>query len=64
MLKARTALWSVVDKATTYLQTAKGESPFNDPGFRELWKELRAEFDPLESALIAEIRSLLAATSE
>lgn len=63
MLKTRSALWAVLDEATSYLQTAKekNRSPYNEPGFRELWKKLRAEFEPLETALIGEIRSLLGA---
>lgn len=61
MLKARSALWSILDEATILLQhaTGQGQNPFNDPTFRELWKKLRAEFEPLETSLITEIQSLL-----
>lgn len=64
MLETRSVLWSILDEATLLFQHAQseGQSPFNDPEFRELWKKLRAEFEPLEQALIAEIRSLLSAT--
>lgn len=64
MLKTRSALWSILDEATLLFQESKrkGESPFNDQHFRELWKKLRAEFEPLEAAMIAEIRTLLGAT--
>lgn len=64
MLKTRSALWGILDEATLLFQEAKrkGESPFNDQHFRELWKKLRAEFEPLETAMIAEIRTLLGAS--
>lgn len=66
MLKTRSALWGVLDEASVLLADSKtnNANPFADPEFRELWKKLRAEFEPLETALIAEIRSLLGATLE
>lgn len=66
MLKTRSALWSILDKATLLFQEAKkkGQSPFNDQHFGELWKKLRAEFEPLENALIAEVRTLLGAAED
>lgn len=66
MLKTRTALWSVLDPATTVLGDAmtKRKSSFDNPAFCELSRELRAEFEPLEAALIAEIRSLLGAADD
>lgn len=66
MLKSRSALWSILDEATLLLQDAKGkgESPFSDPTFCELWKKLRKEFEPLETAMIAEIRTLLGANGD
>lgn len=66
MLKTRSALWTILDEATLLFQNAKakGQSPSNDPRFQELWKKLRAEFEPLEAAMIAEIRALLGAADE
>lgn len=66
MLKTRSALWGVLNEASVLLAESKRKNtnPFADPEFRQLWKKLRAEFEPLETALIAEIRSLLGATLE
>ncbi len=63
MLRARSALWSILDEATLLYDHAKrrDESPFNTPAFGELWRRLRGEFDPLEAAMIAQIRTLLGA---
>ena len=64
MLKSREVLWSILDEATTLFMRSqrKGEGPFNDQQFRELWRKLPAEYEPLEAVLIAEIRTLLGAT--
>lgn len=66
MLETRSSLWSILDAATVLFREAsrKGESPFNDQNFRELLKKFRTEFEPLEAAMIAEIRTLLGATDE
>lgn len=66
MLKTRSALWTILDEATLLFQEAqrKGESPFSNPTFHELWRKLRTEFEPLEAAMIAEIRTLLGAADD
>jgi len=66
MLKVKLELWRFVDVGGVLLQEAesKEQSPFNLPAFRELWKKLQGDFEPLEKILIAEIRTLLGATTE
>ncbi len=66
MLATRSKLWAILDEATLLLDRSEQskQSPFADPNFRNLWKKLQTEFEPLQTEMIAEIRSLLGANDE
>jgi hypothetical protein len=65
MLMTRDALWSVLSEANLWIKAKHvGESLWDNDKYCQLSKTLKAEFEPLETNLTAEIRSLLAATSE
>ncbi len=66
ILATRSKLWAILDEATLLLDRSEQskQSPFADPNFRNLWKKLQTEFEPLQTEMIAEIRSLLGANDE
>lgn len=66
MLNARLMLWSILDEATLLFSEASrtGKDRPSNSDCYELWKKLRAEFEPLETTMIAEIRTLLGAAED
>jgi hypothetical protein len=66
MFATRSKLWSILDEATLLFKHSKGsgKSPFDNMDFRNLWKKMQTEFEPLEAEMTTEIRSLLGANDE
>lgn len=66
MFTTRSKLWSILDEAELLLVDSKksGTNPFDNMDFRNLWKKIQTEFEPLEAEMTTEIRSLLGANDE
>ncbi len=61
MLEIRTTLWSILDEAVLQFPP---DYPLEQRPDRTLWKTLRKELDPLEEAIIAEVRLMLGASAD